>query len=57
MSIIKLAKINQEIVKAIPLFGKGEIDNRPVKGKELFEEVYANILNISSRARWGGEVT
>lgn len=38
---LSLNKINNQTVKAVPLMFGG--DNRPVKGADLFAEVYANI--------------
>jgi hypothetical protein len=47
MSEIKLQKINN--VKVVPVLHAGNMDTRPVKGSELFPEVYANIGIIAKK--------
>ena len=42
MSDFSTKKINNEVVKAVPLLA--EKDNRPVKGAALFPEIYANVF-------------
>jgi hypothetical protein len=46
-SEIKLQKIND--VKVVPVLHGGNTDTRPVKGAELFPEVYANIGIIAKK--------
>lgn len=45
--MFSVEKINNEVVKAVPLLK--EKDNRPIKGKNLFEELYANIYLCSKK--------
>src|SRR4051794_36553234 len=40
-SKIKIARINNQVVKAIPI---PDEDKRPIKGYDICEEVYANIF-------------
>ena len=39
---IHLSKINNQIVKPVPLIGGG--DDRPIRGADLFSEIYCNIF-------------
>lgn len=49
---ILLESINNQVVTPIPMIGGGVIDNRPVKGADLFPEIYSNIF-ICSRKKTG----
>lgn len=44
MSKITLKILNNKVVTAIPQFGGGKEDDRPIKGKELFDELYPNVF-------------
>ena len=47
--MILLETINHEKVSPIPMFGGGPVDNRPVKGANLFPEIYSNIFICSKK--------
>lgn len=44
MNKISLKVINNKVVTAIPQFGGGKEDLRPIKGKDLFDELYPNVF-------------
>lgn len=49
MKKILLETINRQVVTPIPMIGKGKEDNRPIKGVELFPEIYSNIFICSKK--------
>lgn len=50
MNVIKIKKINDAIVRPTRFIaGQGFIDHRPIKGVELFSELYANIDIIAKK--------
>lgn len=46
--MIKFRKLNDEIVKPIPIIGQG-LDKRDILGEKLFPELYANIYLIARK--------
>jgi hypothetical protein len=46
---ILLETINNEIVSPIPMMGGEKPDNRPIKGANLFPEIYSNIFICSKK--------
>lgn len=49
MKKILLDTINSEKVTPIPMFGGEKTDNRPIKGANLFPEIYSNIFICSKK--------
>lgn len=46
---IKLHRINDTVVGAIPQFTGGELDKRPLKGKHLFQNPYSNVFLLARK--------
>jgi hypothetical protein len=49
MKKILLDTINSEVIKPIPMFGGEKLDTRPIKGVNLFPEIYSNIFICSKK--------